>query len=74
MAIAEAVSPVGSIQGALMTFALYGVLPIVVIGYILGTPARRRARALAEAASEAAPNARRETPGGAPAAAEREPH
>ena len=38
MAIAEAVSPVGSILGALMTFALYGVLPIVVIGYILGKP------------------------------------
>ena len=43
MAIAEATSPVGSLLGATFTFLLYGVLPMSVVGYILGTPARRRA-------------------------------
>lgn len=43
MAIAEATSPVGSLLGAAFTFLLYGVLPMSVVGYILGTPARRRA-------------------------------
>jgi membrane protein implicated in regulation of membrane protease activity len=43
MAIAEATSPVGSLLGATFTFLLYGVLPISVLGYIMGTPARRRA-------------------------------
>jgi hypothetical protein len=44
MAVAEATSPVGSLLGALFTFLLYGLLPMGVIGYIMGSPARRRAR------------------------------
>ena len=44
MAIAEALSPVGSLLGAVFTFLLYGVLPMTVVGYILNSPARRRAR------------------------------
>jgi membrane protein implicated in regulation of membrane protease activity len=43
MAIAEATSPVGSLLGAAFTFVLYGLLPMSVVGYIMGTPARRRA-------------------------------
>ena len=43
MAIAEATSPVGSLLGAAFTFLLYGVLPMSVVGYIMGSPARRRA-------------------------------
>ena len=43
MAIAEAMSPVGSVLGAVFTFVLYGLLPMSVVGYIMGTPARRRA-------------------------------
>lgn len=43
MAIAEATSPVGTLLGAAFTFLLYGVLPMSVVGYIMGTPARRRA-------------------------------
>jgi hypothetical protein len=50
MAIAEATSPVGSLLGAAFTFVLYGVLPMSVIGYIMGTPARRRAIKAKEAA------------------------
>ena len=49
MAIAEALSPVGSVLGAIVTFMLYGVLPMTVVGYILNSPARRRARQAREA-------------------------
>ena len=58
MALAEATSPTGSVLGALVTFVLYGLLPMGIVGYILGTPARKRAlraKALAEQASEQAP-------------------
>ena len=44
MAVAEATSPVGSVLGAIITFLLYGVLPMVIVAYIMGTPARRKAR------------------------------
>ena len=50
MAIAEATSPVGSLLGAAFTFVLYGLLPMSVVGYIMGTPARRRAIKAKEAA------------------------
>ena len=53
MAIAEAMSPVGSILGAVFTFVLYGLLPMSVVGYIMGTPARRRALKAKEAAEQA---------------------
>ena len=43
MAAAEATSPIGSLLGAVFTFLLYGVLPMGVVAYIMGTPARRRA-------------------------------
>ena len=55
MALAEATSPTGTVLGALVTFALYGLLPMGIMAYILGTPARKRAlraQALAEQASE----------------------
>jgi len=52
MAIAEALSPIGSVLGAVFTFLLYGLLPMAVVGYILNAPARRKAR-LAQAAAEA---------------------
>lgn len=51
MAVAEAVSPIGTILGALITFLLYGALPIAVLGYIMGSPARRRAIKAKEAAA-----------------------
>lgn len=43
MAVAEAVSPIGSVLGAGITFVLYGLGPAALVGYILGTPGRRRA-------------------------------
>ena len=41
-AIAEAMSPQGTWLGALMTFVGWGVLPLALVLYILGTPARKR--------------------------------
>jgi len=52
MAVAEASAPSGTVLGALITFALYGVLPLAIVLYILGTPGRKRAlraRALQQA-------------------------
>jgi hypothetical protein len=49
MALAEAMSPQGSVLGAVITFVLYGVLPLSIVLYIMGTPGRRRARRAAEA-------------------------
>jgi hypothetical protein len=54
MAVAEAMSPQGSVLGAFFTFVLYGMLPLSIVLYIFGTPARRRARRAAEAAEDAA--------------------
>lgn len=48
MAVAEAVSPQGSVLGAVFTFLLYGCLPLAIVLYLLGTPARRRAHRAAE--------------------------
>jgi hypothetical protein len=54
MAVAEAVSTTGTVLGAVFTFLLYGVLPLAIVMYILGTPGRKRARRAAEAAEAAA--------------------
>lgn len=44
MAAVEATSSQGSLLGALITFVLYGVLPLSVVVYLMATPARRRRR------------------------------
>jgi mannose/fructose/N-acetylgalactosamine-specific phosphotransferase system component IID len=43
MSIAEATSSTGSVLGALITFVLYGALPLSLVLYILRTPGRKRA-------------------------------
>lgn len=53
MALAEALSPQGGVLGAFFTLLLYGVLPVVVLLYIMGAPHRRRARVAAERAERA---------------------
>lgn len=50
MSAAEATSSQGSLLGAFFTFVLYGLLPLGLVLYILGTPARKAARRRAEAA------------------------
>lgn len=53
MALAEALSPQGSVLGAFFTLMLYGALPVVVVLYIMGAPHRRRARVAGERAERA---------------------
>lgn len=54
MALAEATHAAGSVLGAVFTFLLYGLGPVALVLYLLGTPQRRRARRRAEAAASAA--------------------
>jgi hypothetical protein len=42
MSVAEATSSNGSVLGALVTFFLYGLLPVGLVLYIMGTPGRKR--------------------------------
>ena len=55
MALAEAAPSNGSVVGAIVTFVLYGVMPVCIVGYILATPARKRARRARELAGQLAP-------------------
>jgi hypothetical protein len=66
MGLAEAFSSQGTVLGAIITFLLYGLLPMSLVVYLMGTPLRRKEirrqsqEALApapEAASEVEPNA-----------------
>lgn len=43
MAFAEATNSNGTVLGAIITFVLYGLLPIGLMLYFMGTPARKRA-------------------------------
>ena len=80
MALAEATSANGTALGASVTFVLYGLLPMGILVYILGTPGRKRKIKAREAAEQAAYDAQQAataslsgTPdagGEAPAAAE----
>lgn len=54
MTVAEATSPVGTVLGAFLTLLLYGLLPLGLVLYVMGTPMRRRARRQAEAAAASA--------------------
>ena len=42
MSVAEATNTTGTLLGAIVTFVLYGLLPMGIVVYILGTPARKR--------------------------------
>ena len=44
MAVAEASAINGSLLGGIITFALYGLLPVSIIVYIFSTPVRKRMR------------------------------
>ena len=50
MTVVEASSPNGTLLGALFTFVLYGVLPVAILVYLMGSPARKRKRRALEAA------------------------
>lgn len=42
MAVAEATNTTGTVTGAIVTFVLYGLLPVGLIMYLMLAPARRR--------------------------------
>ena len=50
MALAEALSSQGTVLGAIVTFVLYGLLPLSIVLYVMGSPMRRKARRAADAA------------------------
>ena len=43
MALTEAFSTQGSVLGAIITFVFYGLLPMALVVYLMGTPLRRKA-------------------------------
>jgi hypothetical protein len=73
MAVAEATHSTGTLLGGIMTFVLYGLLPMGLVLYVMGSPARRRAikaqeqaeLEAAQAASEFTPDAGAEAAGDA---------
>ena len=48
MSVAEANASNGTILGAIITFLLYGLLPLGILSYIMGTQARKRTRRAAD--------------------------
>ena len=56
MAVAESLSARGTWLGAFFTLMLYGVLPLSVVIYLMGTPLRRRRREQQEAAAPRSPS------------------
>lgn len=71
MAVAEATSPQGTVLGAVITFLMYGVLPLSIVLYVMGTPGRARARREAASAAALEPDGSGHA-AGAPVAPERE--
>lgn len=57
MAVAEANHSNGTVLGAIITFVLYGLGPVALVVYLMGTPARRRAIKAREAQELAAAQA-----------------
>ncbi|RYX93298.1 MAG: hypothetical protein EOO28_18890 [Comamonadaceae bacterium] len=57
MAVAEATSSQGSVLGAIVTFLLYGVGPVALVVYLMGSPFRRKQIKAREAAEFAAQRA-----------------
>lgn len=66
MAVAEATNTNGTILGAIVTFVLYGLLPIGLILYFMGAPGRKRkirAQEAAELAQQHPPQAQQQASG-----------
>lgn len=53
MSVAEATGTNGSLLGAIVTFFLYGLLPLALVVYLMLTPQRRKGLREREAAEEA---------------------
>jgi mannose/fructose/N-acetylgalactosamine-specific phosphotransferase system component IID len=66
MSVAEAVSTQGTVMGAVITFVLYGLLPMSIVLYVMGSPLRRRKRLASEAQAEAEATAQSASSSAAP--------
>ncbi|WP_068168277.1 hypothetical protein [Hydrogenophaga taeniospiralis] len=53
MAVAEASNTTGTVLGAIVTFFLYGLLPVALVVYLMRTPQRRKELKAREAAEDA---------------------
>lgn len=85
MSVAEAFNSTGTVLGAIVTFFLYGLMPVILVVYLMRTPQRRKANKAREAAehqasmaagaalvaqgTEATPSNQPDTGGHAPSAA-----
>ena len=69
MAVAEATNTNGTVLGGLITFVLYGLGPVLLVLYLMGSPARRKAiKAIKVNVATKAPDvAPASAPGAAPA-------
>lgn len=54
MSVAEATNTTGTVLGAIFTFFIYGLLPVALVLYLMGTPGRKRALRAREAAEREA--------------------
>ena len=70
MAVAEATNSNGTVLGGLITFLLYGLGPVLLVLYLIGSPARRKAIKAKEAALEAKQAAEKVPPSAMPPSAE----
>jgi hypothetical protein len=43
MSVAEATHSNGTVLGAIVTFLFYGLMPVALVVYLMGTPLRRKA-------------------------------
>jgi len=70
MALAEATNPQGTLLGAYFTLLLYGLLPLGILMYVLGGPARKRAKKESEAQAQAQAQSQAQTHAHSPSAAQ----
>ena len=49
VAVVEATSPQGTVLGAVFTLVFCGLMPLAIVLYLMGSPARRRRRRAQEA-------------------------
>lgn len=79
VAVAEATSSNGTLLGATFTVLMWGVLPLVIVTYLMRSPAWRAARRASETAAQALagvavdPDGRGRAPGDAVAPERKEP-
>lgn len=70
MSLAEATNSNGSILGGIVTFVCYGLMPVGLLLYILGRPARRRKREQEQVHAASSGSAQPDAGGHAPGTAD----